>query len=519
MSLLEKKQTADIVFLYPKTGLDVGGHTVAPPHSILAVAAPVREAGYSVKIIDMRRDDNWRETVRQNIGSNTLCVGISTMTGTQLYFALLMAQESRELTKGKIPLVWGGPHPTILPEQTASHPLVDVVVYGEGEITFLELVRAIEHKQPWSAIKGLAYKEGREVIVTPPRPLLEMETLLPVPWELINVEDYICEDNYFLKNSPRTLDIGQTSRGCPHRCGFCCSSSILEKKWRAMSVKKSLERIMEPVRRFGLTGVWIRDDEFYVNNNRAFSICERVISEKEHIQWYATGSRVDDFNRFSDDQIKLIKLSGGRITKFGAESGSNRILDLIHKGFHVEDTLKANLRCKKHGIIPAYSLVVGFPTETFDEINQTIDFGFRLKKENPEAQLETFPTYTPFPCTPMWELALAHGLQPPDRLEGWVNWIMDEYDLEGKRVPWYTRRERKWIGNINYLSILGNAAKNVGSGIQHSGLRALFLGVLTPLQKYYSFRLRHKYYKRVPELALARYLRKKIFYRNEHNIR
>jgi len=155
-------QPADIILLYPKTGQDVGGHTVAPPHSLLAVAAPVHQAGYRVRIIDMRRDYQWRQTLKESIGSNTICIGISTMAGTQLFFALLLAAEARQLTGGKIPLVWGGAHPTIIPEQTLQHELADIVVIGEGEITFLELVRALEHRQPLSGILGLAYKDGGE---------------------------------------------------------------------------------------------------------------------------------------------------------------------------------------------------------------------------------------------------------------------------------------------------------------------------------------------------------------------
>ena len=510
---------SDIILLYPKTGLDVGGHTVAPPHSLLAIAAQVHNEGYKIKIIDMRRDYEWRETLKKSIGINTICIGISTMTGTQIFFAMLMAKEARNLTNGSVPIVWGGAHPSILPEQTLESDLVDIIVVGEGEITFFELIQALEHKQPLDKIKGLAFKNGNKTIITESRPLLDIDILLPVPWEIINVEDYINEDNYFLKNSPRTLDIGQTSRGCPHRCGFCCASNILEKKWRGMSISNSLERIMEPVKRFNLTGIWIRDDEFYVNKNRAFSICEKVFNSGYDISWYATGSRVDDFNKFSNEQINLLKRSGGRITKFGAESGSNRILDLINKGFHVEDIIKANERCKKYNIIPAYSLIIGFPTETFEEINETINLGYRLQKYYPSAQLETFPTYTPFPRTPMWPLAISMGLKQPEKLEGWIDWIMDDYDLGGQRIPWFNYRERKWIGNISYLSILSNTIINVGNGIQNILLRNFFLKVLGPLQSYYRFRLRNKMYKTIPEFAIVRYLRKKIFYRNEKNIR
>lgn len=511
---------ADIVLMYPKTGLDVGGHTVAPPHSLLAIAAPAHKAGYKIKIIDMRRDYEWRETLKRSVSKDTICVGISTMTGTQVHFALKMAKEARQLTEQwGTPIIWGGAHASILPEQTLEHELVDIVVIGEGDESFPEIVKALEHKQPLSGIKGIAYKNGKEIIKTPSPSLLDVNKLLPIPWDLINVEDYVTRDNYFLKDSPRTLDIGQTSRGCPFKCAFCSSSSILQKRWRGMTVERSLEAILEPVRKFNLTGVWIRDDEFYINNSRAFDICEGIVSGERKISWYATGSRVDSFNRASDDQIELLKRSGGKIMKFGAESGSNRILDMIKKGIHIEDTIKANLKAKKHGIIPAYSFIVGFPTETFGEINQTIDAAFRLQKDNPQAQLETFPTYTPFPGTPMWDMAVKFGVKMPDNLEGWTDWIMDDYDLEGEKIPWFDKRERMWIGNISYLSILANAVENVGKGVDSFLMRSLFLAGLVPMQGYYRFRLKNKFYKGLPELAIARYMRQKLFYKNEKNFR
>lgn len=518
---INNSSPADIVLMYPKTGLDVGGHTVAPPHGLLAIAAPVHKAGYNVKIIDMRRDYEWRDTLKQSVSKDTICIGISTMTGTQVNFALMMAKEARRLTDcWGTPIIWGGAHPSILPEQTVQHELVDIVVIGEGDESFPELVKALENKQPLGAIKGVAYKNGLAIEKSPARPLIDdLNKLLPVPWELINVEDYINRDNYFLKDSLRTLDIGQTSRGCPFKCGFCSSSSVMQKRWRAMSVKRALEAVLEPVKRFNLTGVWIRDDEFYVNNSRAFDICEGLVNSDYKISWYATGSRVDSFNRATDEQLGLLKRCGGKIMKFGAESGSNRILDLIQKGIHVEDTIKANFRAKKHGIVPSYSFIVGFPTETFEEINQTIDLAFRLQIDNPAAQLETFPTYTPFPGTPMWDLAVKCGVKAPDSLEGWTDWIMDEYDIAGKKIPWFNLKERICIGNISYMSILANAIENVGKGIDSFLMRTIFMAGLVPMQKYYRYRLSNKLYKGLPELAIARFMRRKLFYQNEKNFR
>ena len=249
---------------------------------------------------------------------------------------------------GNIPIVFGGTHPTILPEQTIKNEYVDIVCVGEGDITFPELVRALQSHGSLAKVDGIVFKNGSNITMTQSRPLLDVETLLPTPWELIEVESYIHRDLY-LKESCRNLDIGQTSRGCPFNCGFCSSASIRQRKWRAMSVEKSLHNIVEAVRRFKLTGIWIRDDEFYINRERASKICEGMIRENLNIHWYTSGTRIDVFNKATDEQVALLKRSGAYVLKYGAESGSNRILQLINKGITIDDTIKANLKAKNTG--------------------------------------------------------------------------------------------------------------------------------------------------------------------------
>lgn len=113
---------------------------------------------------------------------------------------------------GNIPIVFGGTHPTILPEQTIKNEYVDIVCVGEGDITFPELVRALQSHGSLAKVDGIVFKNGSNITMTQSRPLLDVETLLPTPWELIEVESYIHRDLY-LKESCRNLDIGQTSRG------------------------------------------------------------------------------------------------------------------------------------------------------------------------------------------------------------------------------------------------------------------------------------------------------------------
>lgn len=506
-----------MLLLYPKTGVDLGS-TVAPPHSLLSIAAPVVREGYKVKIIDQRVEPVTAEIIRSYLSSDLLCVGVSCMTGTQIFHALRLTGWVRGLTNGKVPIVWGGPHPTILPEQTLCHKNVDIVVVGEGDESFLELVRALDHKRSLTDVKGIAYKDGTAQVNTGERPLMDVEKLLPTPWELVDVEKYVQRDMY-VKRRRRVLDLGQTSRGCPYQCGFCCSAAIRKRRWRPMSVEKSLHLIVDNVRRFKLDGFWLRDDEFYIDRKRAHEICLGMIRENLDVSFYTSGTRVDVFLRANDEQLEVLKRAGAHTLKFGVESGSQRILDLMQKGSRVEQALEASLRCKQFGFTFAFSLLVGYPTETFEDVNKTIDIAFQLMRENPGAQLEAIGTYTALPATPSYDLALEHGLVPPQTLDGWNNWLFDDYDLEGHKLPWYNRKQRIALGNITYMSVLSNALTNAIGSLRNPAIRWPAALLSKAISQYYAGRLKKKKYCFAPELRLVQKLRRSLFYRTDITLR
>jgi radical SAM superfamily enzyme YgiQ (UPF0313 family) len=496
----------NILIVYPKTGFDVEG-AIAPPFALLTVAAPLLKEGYQVKIIDQRINHSWEKELKNELEKKPLYVATTSMSGTQIKFALQVSKMVREHSK-EIPVIWGGTHPTILPEQTLENPNIDIVVEGEGEITLLELTDALANHKSIEEIKGIHFKraDGTQVN-TGERPLMNIEELLPTPWELIDVEKYVYKD-FYMRKVRRTLDIGQTSRGCPYNCGYCCSANI-RKYWRAMSPQKSIKIIVDAVKRFKLDSVWIRDDNFFASLDRAKEICDGLIKAGLEIKWYTSGTRADAINRMTHEQITTFKKAGAEVFKIGAESGNNRILKLINKRCTVEEVYLANMKSKKYDIIPAMSFIGGFPTETYDELMQTINCMIKVRKDNPNAIVESMCVYTPYPKTGLWPLAVECGLIPPKKLEEWSDWSF--HDFNDKRNPWLTPTERRRLGNINYISTLSSVVDDLTNSIKNPVKRFFVKFLVKPISFYYKWRFNHKLFNWLPELTLIRWARYKMF--------
>ncbi|MEK7817220.1 MAG: cobalamin-dependent protein, partial [Actinomycetota bacterium] len=190
---MSRNQSKKVVLFFPNP---VRENRQAPaadspgfPMAILALAGPLKAAGYEPALIYEGVEDDLKSRIAVAC-NGAICLGVSAMTGNQLRGAIDYSKLAKELYP-ELPIVWGGYHPTLLPEQTLAEDYVDIVVRGQGEATFMELVRCLETGGSLGGVAGISYKEdGRQVANQPKRPE-PLESLPPYPYELLDVEKII----------------------------------------------------------------------------------------------------------------------------------------------------------------------------------------------------------------------------------------------------------------------------------------------------------------------------------------
>ena len=421
---------SDVVLCYPKTGFDVKLFR-SLPLSVLTVAAGSIE-DFEVKIIDQRVENNWKSKLKKELDDSPTCVGISTMTGSQIGYGLQMSKFIRENNED-VKIVWGGPHPTLLPLQTLESELVDIVVVGEGDSVFRDIAIALDQGRPLDKIQGIGFKNNGKRVLTPTRKPVNLDTLPEIPYELVNIENYTKEKSMVSKFGKRALPF-ISSRGCPFHCAFC-SVPRLHKSWRAMNPKRVLENVNDMVERFDIDYVVFHDENFFTDLKRSRMIGESI---NGRFGW-STQARMDSIKHLD---LKEYQKFGLDLMQIGIESGNDRILKLMEKKIDVKEILKANEKLSKSEIEVRYNFMVGVPTERIGDVHETADLALKLLEENPNARIAGFYVYVPYPGTDLYDLSLLNGFMPISKFEGW-----SAMSRQHQRNPW-TEAYRDEIENI-----------------------------------------------------------------------
>lgn len=427
-----------VVLVYPKTGWDLKNVTSLLPLSILYLVRPLRRAGFDVELIDQRLDSDWENRLLSfALDDRTLAVGISAMTGLQIRWGIKAARIVRK--NSRLPIVWGGIHPTLLPEQTLQSGWADYVVRGEGELTLPELMQAVADSASVDDIAGICYLKGDDIYATAERPFIELDQYLIPDYDAVNVSDYITTQTLGIKDLAIT-----TSRGCPNRCSYCYNLPYSKRRWRAQSAEGVVEHIRLIQKRFNIQGILIKDDNFFVDRKRIEKIAQGLEALEKPV--IIRGECRADYiaRHWDEDFLEYLFQHGFREMTVGAESGSDETLELLCKDISVNDIRVANERLGRAGIATKFTFMTGYPNEKIEHIRQTLDLMLELVKENPHARVTPLHLFAPYPGTSLYEKSIAGGYTPPGSLEEWAG--VNFHEL---RLPWISQSLSKKLENAS----------------------------------------------------------------------
>ncbi len=443
-----------IVLFYPDITGDEDSEPLYQglPLSVMALAAQFDSEEYEVLLVDGRVEKQPEQRVLKWLDESVVCVGISSMTSYQIKRGLAFAQFIRD-SNPCIPIVWGGWHPSLMPEQTIANDLVDIVIIGQGEITFPELVQRLADKKDIGSIQNLVYKTGDKSIVhTPLAPLLDLTTVEPIKkaYRHVDMDRYIQP----LWGNRRVLGY-ESSRGCPWRCRFCSIGATYEGHWRALPAEAVVDGVEHLYKTYEIDAVHFYDNNFFVNTQRVEKFTSLLKEREISIKWDGTAV-VEEFIKLSDEFIERLKQSGFFRVIIGVESGDEEVLERINKRHRNAQVLELARKCAKHGIMASLSFMVGFPWNPEKDVRETVSLIEEIKRIAPNTEILLF-IFSPYLGTELYHTALEYGMSFPDDLMGWA-----QYTYERANTPWISE---KLLRKINrYISFFGT--KDMSSAVQ-----------------------------------------------------
>jgi len=355
---------------------DLEEKITVPPLSLGYIAAICEMEGYKVEIIDL------------NFGSQDLdkkikdakLIGISCYTNNYNR-AISILRKAKEQEKK---VVIGGPHVSFCYNEALMDGF-DFVVMGEGEFVILELLKSLETGGDLN-IKGLIFKDNGKIIKNGICRVNELDALPFPSRHLLKIQEY---------TYPGAI---ATSRGCANHCIFCSSRNI-SGRLRLRSAKSVIDEIMH-IKNLGIDEFFVVDPNFASDKKRLFEICNGV--KDLNMVWYAE-LRLDHID---NDMIRKMATSGCKVVRFGIESGSQKIVDIVKKGIELKDVSKTIETLVENGITPVCGFMIGHPKESKEDFEKTMDLAMKIKKLGGEV---TFAVQTPYPGTYLFKNSQTLG--------------------------------------------------------------------------------------------------------------
>ncbi len=390
-----------IAFITPPYSIAERYHTKAkitkgylPPLGLASIATVLQEAGHTVKIFDLQVLNYPLEELHRQLAAfapDLIAFAAITPTIDKAYFL------ARDINSHfDVPLVFGGLHPTMYPEQTLMDCReADLVVFGEGEYTFRELAEVVEKGKSLKGVRGVCYRDKTgKIIKNPPRRLIMDLNELPIPSrEFFDMDLYVPLPNQYKVLPVTNMMVG---RGCPYgQCTFCFEAGDFKPLYRRVTVDRAIEEIKMLVEKYGVREISFWDDVFMIGTNWTTDFFDALKREKIDIAWSCYGY----FNYLTKDMLRRAAEAGCWNIFFGVEAGNQMLLDTIKKGFTLDKAREVIAWTKEFGIETRGSFILGLPNETPELALETINFAVELDVD-----------YAQFPSTEMWKTGSQYGV-------------------------------------------------------------------------------------------------------------
>jgi anaerobic magnesium-protoporphyrin IX monomethyl ester cyclase len=426
-----------IVLFYPP----YSGPPLGAPLCLLALASPLLQAGFEVKLVDDIISPHFESEILKET-SDALCLGISVLTGPMIGWAIRVAKAVKK-AHPRLPVIFGGWHPTLVTEQTLQADFVDAVVRGPGELTLLEVAQRLSKGEELHGVRGVSFKDKTGIHHEPERQVANINDLPPPAFHLANFDAYASIAGF------RQLSYA-TSVGCPYACNYCTDMVFYNRRFNAYRAERVVSDLADLVVRYRIEEVALFDSNFLVDIKRALAIARGIVASGVKFRWDFQAS-TDFLWRMSDDDVRLLAESGVSHMGFGTESASQHVLKLMNKHHqNVEQMVETARKAYLAGIRVTFNVILGYPGETEADRQQTFCIMSDIAREYSNVSFSP-NIFTPYPGIPIWPQLKAMGLREPQCLEEWQTMGLGQNFL-----PWLQGEELRRLRRSLEYFLLNN---------------------------------------------------------------
>ena len=372
-----------------------------PSIGVAYIAAVLKKEGHHVRVVDAYVNNHRFVEIMDNIKEyRPDVIGFSVLTPS----ADVVFEISRNI-RAMFPdmkIVMGNMHASLFSDEILSKGYADFVVHREGELTMMELLRALEGRSKVEDVKGISYRKDGIILNNPIREFLGDLDALPFPaWDLFPLDRYLTDPRTEVLKNTTEMQILAT-RGCPYQCTFCSSRTerSLGTKYRMRDPKLVVDEMDYIYETFKREVFSFMDLAFPLFKKHAMDLCNEIITRgfDKKFRWM-TECRVKPLD---EELLRLMRKAGCVRVNFGIESGNDQILRSLKKNFATEDVRHAVRMAKNAGIVVDGMFMIGLPGETEEMINETIDFAIELK-----VRYAIFNIFVPYPGCELYDNLMA----------------------------------------------------------------------------------------------------------------